>query len=416
MINKILKLIFALPIIVILIVILVINAKLYDRSEITIVDNDTLNIELLAELHGLKSAIMNNADKDMQQLFPEGFLFMNALYGLSWCNFIGRLDPSSKYFNEGVQEIQRAYDKINSAQGQSSFDDSLPIPYGAFYAGWSTYLLARKLNLEQPESSNLDEVKNFKSQCLQISRVIRSTPFPVSYRGGAWPADAMICIAALSLHDRMYTPLYSDIIAVWIEAVKSKLDLHGLIPHAVNASTGEISENARGSSQSLMLIFLHDIDESFANQQYKIYKTKFPEGRFGLNGLREYPRDVPGGADVDSGPVVFGMGSAATIVGMGTMYQFNENREGNRINDTVEALGLSFNISGRKMYLLGALPMADAFVCWAHSLQRSFPINRSHFVSFHIYSAVVVLGLIVCLYFFLRNEKPSSRRSLHIPW
>lgn len=415
MINRILKLIFALPIIVILIVTLLINARLYDTPEITIVNNDTLSIEVLAELRGLKNSLENHADEDMQQVFPEGFLFMNALYGLSWCNFIDGIDPTSTYFKEGTQEIQKAYDKINSEHGRSSFDPDLPLPYGAFYVGWSTYLLARKLDVEQP-GTNTDEVKHFKDQCLQISKAIQANPFPVSYRGGAWPADAMICIAALSLHDKMYTPIYTDIIAAWIAHLKSNLDHHMLIPHAVKASTVEIIEDARGSSQSLMLIFLRDVDESFAGQQYKIYKAEFPDVRFGLNGVREYPRDAPGSADVDSGPVVFGMGSAATIVGIATMYQFNENRQGDEIRATVEALGLSFNISARKTYLFGALPMADAFVCWAHSQKKSFAVTTNSFATFHLYSAAVVLVIIISLYFFLRDEKPSSGRSLHIPW
>ena len=416
MINKILRFIFALPIIIILILVLFINAKLYDTSELAVVSDDTLNIELIAELRGVKNALANNADENMQQLFPEGFLFMNALYGLSWCNFIDGQGPDSKYYHEGMQEIQSAYNNVNSAQGRSSFNADLPLAYGAFYTGWSTYLLARKLSLEQPGTRNVDEERYFKNQCLQISNAVQGNPFPVSYSGGAWPADAMICIAALSLHDQIYTPLFKEVIAAWIVQVKSNLDHYGLIPHAVNASTGKVVENARGSSQSLMLIFLRGIDESFADEQYKIYDTTFLEARFGLSGVREYPRNEPGVGDVDSGPMVFGMGSAATIVGMGTLYQFNDNLKGDRIERTVEALGFPLEISGRKLYLFGALPMADAFICWAHSLQKSFRTSSPDFTAFHLYSATVFLVLVILLYFFLKSEKPSSERSLHIPW
>jgi hypothetical protein len=416
MINRILKVIFALPIITILNAILVVNTKLYNTSETTIVNNDTLNLELLAELRGLKQALKNNADEDMQQLFPEGFVFMNALYGLSWCNFIERLNPTSEYFKAGQNEIENAYDKINSAEGRSTFDDDLPIPYGAFYAGWSTYLLGRKLQLERPETRNANEVNYFATRCMQISSAIEAKTFPVSYRGSAWPADAVLCIAALSLHDKIYTPLYDDIIATWIAQVKLKLDHQRLIPHAVDASTGEATENARGSSQSLMLIFLREIDSSFAKQQLDIYEAKFLDDRFGLSGVREYPKDEPGEGDVDSGLVVFGMGSAATIVGIGTLSQYNENLKANKIKHTVEALGLPFKNSGRKVYLFGALPMADAFICWSHSQKALLQDNKPDFISFHIFSVIVILTLVVLLYFFLKSNKPSSEKSLHIPW
>ncbi len=416
MINKILNLIFALPIIILLIMILVINVKLHDTSELNIVNNDTMNVEVLAELRGLKFAIANNADEDMQQLFPEGFVFMNALYGLAWCNFIEGINPASEYFNEGRQEIQKACNKINSAYGRSSFDENLQIPYGAFYAGWSTYLLGKKLQLEQPGTGNPDEVNFFKNQCLLISGAIQTKTFPVSYHGGAWPADAMMCIAALSLHDKIYSPLFKDVIGAWIAQVKAKLDHQGLIPHAVDATTGEPTENARGSSQSLMLIFLREIDSQFADQQFSIYETKFPDIRLGLCGVREYPQNGPGAGDVDSGLVMFGMGSASTIVGVGTMYQFNKNDEGDKIRQTVEALGFPLKFSSRKIYLFGALPMADAFICWAHSQKKIFQHGNPGFVSFHLYSVIAFSMLVILLYFFLKPKRPSSERSLHIPW
>lgn len=42
--------------------------------------------DILLQLNFMESAIKyENLGERMQQIFPEGYVFMNALYGLAWC-------------------------------------------------------------------------------------------------------------------------------------------------------------------------------------------------------------------------------------------------------------------------------------------------------------------------------------------
>jgi len=41
-----------------------------------------------------------------------------------------------------------------------------------------------------------------------------------------------------------------------------------------------------------MLNFLYEIDPSFAKQQFEIFDDLFKDSRFGLPGIRQYPRGV----------------------------------------------------------------------------------------------------------------------------
>jgi hypothetical protein len=413
--NKILKVVFSLPAIVVLLFMLFLNFKVYYTPETTVVASDTIRVDLLKQLRGLRGALQDNADVKMQRLYPEGYIFMNALYGLAWCNFMTGLSRDSDYFKEGTVELQKTWNKIDSDLGRSPFNEELPLHYGAFYTGWSTYFLGRKLSLEHPSKRKETEVALFKRQCNSIAASIKERIYPASYYGGAWPADAMLCVAALSWHDKLFEPRYADVRKDWLDKVKNNLDARGLIPHAVNPSTGKSVESARGSSQALMLIFLREIDEPFARQQFSIFQANFVDSKLGLIGIREYPRGDMGIGDVDSGPVILQMGAAASFVGMQTMYAFGDREHGIAIRNGVEAFALPWESEDQKIYLFGWLPVADAFIAWGHSAQHSLHEPTPSFMVFHMISVPICIALAAFIWIMLKPKKPTSH-VLHIPW
>lgn len=408
MIYKFLRILLSALIVMLFVAIIAVNLKMNYSPQIKVVNLDTINYDLLMELRGLKHALDNNADIDMQKIYPEGYLFINALYGLAWCNVIGSCENKPcPYLNEGHSEIQNAWNKINSDIGRYSFTAELPLAYGAFYSGWSTYLLGKKLSIEQLAKRDTSEIEQFKKQCELIEASIKEKIYPLSYYGGAWPADAVVCVAALSLHDKLFPPKYATSIKAWIDKVKTKVDANGLIPHAVNPLNDLATEAARGSSQSLMLIFLKDIDEGFARDQFKIYKDNFLSHKLGLTGLREYLKGEYGTGDIDSGPVIFQMGSAATIVGMHTMHLYGERTTATEIRNMIEALGFPLKDNERKTYLLGLLPMADAFIVWGHS-EIKVSETKTDFTLFHIYSSMLILVLCLTLWLLLKSKQSAS--------
>ena len=200
MLNRILKVMIALPLVVVMLLVVLVNVKLTYRPALTIDGGDTINLDLLKELRGLKYSLNHNGDVEMQKLYPEGYVFLNALYALAWCNFLEGRETES-FFPEGKEEVQKAWLKINSSTGRARFNKELPFPYGAFYNGWGTYVLGSKLSLETPTARNPAEVEYFKSQCDNISNAIQEKVYPMSYAGSSWPADVVMCVASLSLHD-----------------------------------------------------------------------------------------------------------------------------------------------------------------------------------------------------------------------
>jgi hypothetical protein len=388
------------------------NWRLYHSPGIRVIDGVAMNDDALCQLRYLRDAMENNAANKMQHLYPEGYVFFNALYGLSWCNLAGSLQHRSDLYVEAHAEVQRAFNNVNSQQGRVIFDHTLPLPYGAFYNGWLTYLLGKKLGMELPEKRDAAEVKLFKTQCAKIARAIGVQRYPESYYGSAWPADVVVCVAALAQHDRLYTSTYRPHINAWWRGVNQNLDPRGFIPHSADPGTGKPIEHARGSSQSLMQVFLPEIIPG--DHGFDAYCRVFLGSRLGLPGIREYPKGKDGTGDIDSGPVILGMGGAATIVGMRAMRAHHRHSNSIALRNTVEALALPLKINGRKKYLFGKLPIADVFITWAQgpytlaenagTTGRYEEADKGWRIKFQIGSIVTCIAIAVLLVFMWRRK------------
>jgi hypothetical protein len=341
---------------------IVLNLRLYRAPYAGV---GALDAEGLAQLRFLDEAIASGAAQKMQRFYPEGFVFLQALYGLSWAELARSPAASEALREEALRKARGALQEIESEQGRAVFSQKLDPPYGIFHSGWSAWLRGVILHAAGP-SIDSEEALLFTAQCDRIAAAFdRSpTPFLQSYVGSAWPSDSLIAVAALRLHDHLLTPRYEKTLTQWTRSMRSRLDEEtGLIPHAAYSPSRQ--ERVRGSSQSLMLRFLVEIDPGLAAEHYRQYRTRFRTTWLGLPAMREYPVGIEGQGDVDSGPVVFGIGAAATVVGLGTVRTFNDHELATSLGQSMEFVGVPFSLSGRKRYIGGLLPIGDAFLVWS---------------------------------------------------
>lgn len=334
----------------------------------------------------------------MQQQYPEGFLFTNALYGLAHCN-LARHSTDSAFRNHAIAEAMFAYSEISSPSGYSTFTYDMIPHYGMFYLGWRNYLLGNILSVRSSDTALL---KEFKSQCAVIASgfTLSSTPYLPSYPDQCWPADNVVAMASLKLHDEMMGNRYQLLINEWMAKVKTRLDpLTGLIPHSVKTADGTVKEGSRGSSETLMLTFLSKISPDFATSQFKQYSELFMTDICGLPAVREYPKGSDGHSDIDSGPVCFGIGGSATIVAPSTLAAYGGNHDAILLSKTIETFGFPSNPDQGKTFLNGQQPMADLFIAWTRSnlldqvQTNEVPERQGSIVTFHIISLMIILAL-----------------------
>lgn len=310
---------------------------------------------VVKQLAFLRAEIEGGADHAAQQQFPEGYFFLNALYGLTWVQ-VGLADPSRSV--DAASEARWALDRLESPDGTAVFDASLRPKYGVFHAGWTNYLRAGVIALKHADAAEIDA---FTRASVELATAFRTakTPFLQAYPGQAWPVDSTVAIASLRAYDDLVAPRFGSTTERWLAAVKTKLDpATGLLPHQVEPET----VGARATSQSMIQRFLVEVDPAFARAQYEIFRDMFVAGL----GVREYPKGVGGPGDVDSGPLILGISLSATVVTMGAA-RVAHDPLADRLAREGDLLGLPISGLKTKRYALGQVPIGDAFLAWSLS-------------------------------------------------
>lgn len=383
---------------------LYINGKLYYSPNYKTEGQSVYNQDVLSQLRYLKNELHNNqAAEKMQTLFPEGFVFTTALYGLAWADFVAHIDKKHPLFQEANEEVKWSISEINSDKGRAIFPDDLPLKYGAYYNGWSSYLMAKYLTINDLDKTDSIVFTAFQNRCQAMSEAIKQSKssYLESYHNSAWQADNILCLASLSLHDKIYPPQYKSVIDTFLNRTKANLDTEtGLIGHSFNPNADKNSEGARGSSQSLMNCFLPEIDSVFAKDQFEKYKQHFIEYKFGLPAVREYPIGIDNQGDVDSGPVILGVGSSASIVAIRAMAENKESPYYVPIRNAIEAFGFPNSFGSGKKYVFGELAVADAFIAWSHAKDAHLMQSPPFFwrFGFHFISLLIIAAIFWLVY------------------
>ncbi|MGW4940061.1 hypothetical protein ACWEOZ_00525 [Actinoplanes sp. NPDC004185] len=313
------------------------------------------------QLTFLRAQLDAGAAQEAQELFPEGYFFLYALYGLAHVD-LGRTaaDPA-----EDAREARWALARLESPAGRRPFDAALTPAYGVFYQGWTNWLRGGVLSLG-PDPA-LRRVFESASAALATALDAAATPYLAAYPGQAWPVDSTVAVASLRLHDKLLSPRYAGTTDRWLAGVRQRLDpATGLLPHTADPVSGRPTAGARGTSQSIIQRFLVDIDPAFAREQYLRFRSLFVVRPLRLGpAVREYPRGTDGPADVDSGPLPLGVSLSATAVTLGAAAVQGDPQLAGALANYGELIGVPVSTPWSKRYAAGALPIGDAFLAWS---------------------------------------------------
>ena len=297
-----------------------------------------------------------SAASEMQTLFPEGEFFTWALTGLA----AGSLAHSGHDTGRHLELLERAITETGHPVIAGRFGTNDLLPHGTFYHGWRLLLLVDRAALTG-DATQLAEVS---SEARAIAAALDENPLPSSYPGAAWPCDVVVALAAVHRANRLVeVPGLADVTKRWFEAMESHRDPgNGLLVHQRGES------RARGASQSLIQVFLPDIDPERAAREWVIYKQAFLSPTLGLVGIREHAHGVDAPGDVDSGPLVNGVSASASAVTLAAARRHGDVELATVLDREADLLGLPLPAGSGTAFALGFLPVGDAFVAWARSV------------------------------------------------
>jgi hypothetical protein len=323
--------------------------------------------EVRRQLAFLRTALDGGAGDEAQGLFPEGYFFLHALYGLAWVE-LGRREPPGARA-PALREARWALARLDSPAGRAPFSAGLTPAYGVFYRGWTNWLRGGVLSLQPAGQRDPGEARRFADDSAALAAAFdaSASPYLTAYPGQAWPVDSTVAVASLRLHDALLPPRYGETVRRWLAGVRQRLDPRtGLLPHRVRPDTGEPVEVARASSQSVIQRFLVDVDPAFAREQYLRFRDRYVVWPLGLGpAVREYPRGLDGPSDVDSGPLPLGVSLSATVVTIGAARVEGDTALADALARYGELAGVPVETPSTKRYAFGLLPVGDAFLAWA---------------------------------------------------
>ncbi|MFI7446009.1 hypothetical protein ACIBQX_00795 [Nonomuraea sp. NPDC049714] len=319
------------------------------------------------QLTFLRATLDGGAGDDAQRLFPEGYFFLHALYGLTWAELGMRRPPGER--SAALREARWALARLESPAGRAPFSPALTPPYGVFHRGWTNLLRGQTLSLQPAGQRDPAEARRFADDSAALGAAFgaSASPYLAAYPGQAWPVDSTVAIASLRLHDTLLPPRFAGTTERWLREARRRLDPRtGLLPHQADPGTGDPVEVARGSSQSLIQRFLADIDPAFAREQYTRFRDRFLATPLGLGpAVREYPHGMDGPGDVDSGPLPLGISLSATAVTLGAAQVHGDAPLAGALANYGELAGLPLGTPWTKRYAFGLLPIGDAFLAWS---------------------------------------------------
>ena len=307
------------------------------------------NRSIRNQINYLSQILDKGYDDNLQRRFPEGKLFSNALLALSTIEYC---DKNGKAHEKYARIVDNCINRIQSKEALGIFNPNMEPKYGMFFNGWSNYVYSTY------KKSSLFKFSKIQNSVIEQSDIIESRLTSTqndslrlldTYAKSNWPADNLIGIISLSNDE-----LRKNWIEKILEASKHK---SGLIHHA-----GSNPLELRGSSSAMITFCLgeakyHNIEE-YSSQ----FEELFADNYLGIQLIKEN-EDGSNKMDVDSGPVIFGYGSSATIMNIKTQASLG-NSNSKYTYALMNLISLPVNIFQKKYHILKKEPMLDLFMLW----------------------------------------------------
>jgi len=133
-----------------------------------------------------------------------------------------------------------------------------------------------------------------------------------------WSADQAAILNSLWLCDQNHqTDFHTAPVDKWHKHMKREMTHKATGLFETEAMrVKRYSRQPRGCSLAYMIHYMSSFAPEVAAQQWELFKVHMMQERMGLTGFREYLPSYKGKWTPDTGPIIFGMGVAATGLGL----------------------------------------------------------------------------------------------------
>jgi hypothetical protein len=175
-----------------------------------------------------------------------------------------------------------------------------------------------------------------------------------------WPADQAATLASLARFERAHGQhLVEEPLARWEAQLQGSMDEARRLPRSEVTGRAGSALMARGCAQSFMTRYVAEVDAPLAKTFWAPYVEQYLARHGPLVGFREWPRGIERRADADSGPIVEGVGAAASAFGIAAARAMGEGLLAAQLQASAD-LVLAVGVGGSAAQ--GLLPASIRFV------------------------------------------------------
>ena len=327
-------------------------------------------LEARAQLRSIRARLQRGGADAMNYLFPEGKLFSWSFYGFSLVNVATATPEDAALRPFARAELERVIRMVEAEADAGQFRRSKDLtPKGGIIPAAHANLLRAGYILLGGASQEIAAAFHQTSALLfsefMSSPVVSLETFP----GMIWPVDNVCALESLRLHDVLYGTTYRRACTRWTKWMADHLDAKTGLMVAQVAPTGETLDPPRGCALSWSLAFMPGFAPELARAQYERYRSDWFVHVCGLAGAREWPPGKERGADVDSGPVAFGIGAAASGLGMAAAKANGDPDNLTGMLRGMELLAVPVWSPEGKHYFLRFALLADELALWGKTIR-----------------------------------------------
>ncbi|MFH1463981.1 MAG: hypothetical protein ABIO70_06330 [Pseudomonadota bacterium] len=173
-----------------------------------------------------------------------------------------------------------------------------------------------------------------------------------TYPGQTYPPDLATVAATVALHDRATGQTADPALDRWLATYRREAvdPATGMLIQRLSPTSGRPADLPRGSGTAFASYFLVYADPGLSGELY----AALPEVHtLGLGAVREYARGTRGPADIDSGPVILGLGISATGFALAGARAHGDRATYRRILRTACICGLPIPLHGGRWFVTG---------------------------------------------------------------
>jgi len=271
---------------------------------------------------------------------------------------------------EFLPVAERAIDHLLSKEMRAfdakSWDEdplaSLDGPSGhAAYLGYTNLVLAlhRRVVPQSRFAALNDQISN------ALARRLRNSPAGIlqTYPLEAYPVDNASVLGSPLLHQKYFGGSHADVTGPMLQRFQNtwRDTKSGLLFQAIDACNGNVVDQPRASGSALAAYFLSFGESGTAELLLHALKQECTRSLADFGFVREYPREVSGRGDIDSGPVIFGVSPSATGFMLASCRTFNDEKLFVQLYRTAHLMGVPVATGNRRQFVTGG-PLGNAIL------------------------------------------------------